>query len=165
MSASLVGPVALTVVVVALSVSRPGGRRRGAPLPRLPAATGKSRVSCTELATAFRFPDTTVMSAAPVGSGVLTWAGRAIDAHCLVKGEMHRRTSPEDGKSYAIGFEMRLPTAWNGRFFYQANGGSDGSSIDGSRWVRRPAMPTLRRVAAGLCGHQLGRRPFGIPAI
>ena len=127
MSASLVGPVALTVVVVALSVSRPAAGGDGAPLPRLPAATGKSRVSCTELATAFRFPDTTVMSAAPVGSGALTWAGRAIDAHCLVKGEMHRRTSPEDGKSYAIGFEMRLPTAWNGRFFYQANGGSDGT--------------------------------------
>jgi feruloyl esterase len=31
-----------------------------------------------------------------------------------------------DGKPYAIGFEMRLPTAWNGRFFYQANGGLDG---------------------------------------
>ena len=40
---------------------------------------------------------------------------------------MHRRTSPQDGKSYAIGFEMRLPNAWNGRFFYQANGGIDGT--------------------------------------
>ena len=39
---------------------------------------------------------------------------------------MYRRTSPQDGQSYAIGFEMRLPKAWNGRFFYQANGGSDG---------------------------------------
>ena len=39
---------------------------------------------------------------------------------------MYRRTSPQDGKSYAIGFEMRLPEAWNGRFFYQANGGLDG---------------------------------------
>ena len=31
--------------------------------------------------------------------------------------------------TYAIGFEMRLPTAWNGRFFYQANGGIDGSVV------------------------------------
>jgi len=31
-----------------------------------------------------------------------------------------------DGAAYAIGFEMRLPEAWNGRFYYQANGGLDG---------------------------------------
>ena len=40
---------------------------------------------------------------------------------------MYDRTSTVDGKSYAIGFEMRLPLQWNGRFFYQANGGTDGS--------------------------------------
>jgi feruloyl esterase len=39
---------------------------------------------------------------------------------------MNERTSPVDGQRYAIGFEMRLPVAWNGRFFYQANGGLDG---------------------------------------
>ena len=37
--------------------------------------------------------------------------------------------SPVDGKSYAIGFEMRLPTAWNGRFWHQGNGGIDGSVV------------------------------------
>ncbi|MBA4329318.1 MAG: tannase/feruloyl esterase family alpha/beta hydrolase [Polaromonas sp.] len=47
-------------------------------------------------------------------------------AHCVVKGLMHERTGPIDGKPYAIGFEMRLPVTWNGRFFYQANGGLDG---------------------------------------
>jgi hypothetical protein len=31
-----------------------------------------------------------------------------------------------DGKHYAINFEMRLPANWNGRFFHQVNGGSDG---------------------------------------
>jgi feruloyl esterase len=39
---------------------------------------------------------------------------------------MNDRVSPTDGNRYAIGFEMRLPLAWNGRFFYQANGGLDG---------------------------------------
>ena len=39
---------------------------------------------------------------------------------------MHTRQG-SDGQTYAIGFEMRLPKAWNGRFFYQANGGLDGS--------------------------------------
>ena len=60
-------------------------------------------------------------------------AARRSRAHCLVKGEMYRRTSPQDGKSYAIGFEMRLPNDWNGRFFYQANGGIDGSRRHGRR--------------------------------
>jgi feruloyl esterase len=31
-----------------------------------------------------------------------------------------------DGQDYAIGFEMRLPDQWSGRFYYQANGGIDG---------------------------------------
>ena len=47
------------------------------------------------------------------------------------------RTSTVDGKAYAIGFEMRLPDAWNGRFFYQANGGTDGSVVTGERRARR----------------------------
>ena len=42
---------------------------------------------------------------------------------------MFQRVSPVDGNAYAIGFEMRLPNAWNGRFFYQANGGIDGSVV------------------------------------
>jgi hypothetical protein len=43
------------------------------------------------------------------------------------------------GKSYAIGFEMRLPNDWNGRFFYQANGGIDGSVVRHRRRQRRRA--------------------------
>ena len=42
---------------------------------------------------------------------------------------MFQRVSAVDGNTYAIGFEMRLPNAWNGRFFYQANGGIDGSVV------------------------------------
>jgi feruloyl esterase len=42
---------------------------------------------------------------------------------------MFERTSPIDGNTYSIGFEMRLPENWNGRFFYQANGGLDGSVV------------------------------------
>ena len=54
-------------------------------------------------------------------------------AHCRVTGRMHERVSPVDGKTYAIGFEMRLPKDWNGRFFYQGNGGIDGSVVTGHR--------------------------------
>ncbi|MGX1307095.1 pimeloyl-ACP methyl ester carboxylesterase [Amorphus suaedae] len=45
--------------------------------------------------------------------------------HCILRGALDQRTGA-DGKSFAIGFEMRLPDTWNGRFFHQANGGADG---------------------------------------
>ena len=98
-------------------------------LPRLSPTRSASLSSCAELATTFRFAHTTITSADPVPSGTPTWGGSAIGAHCLVRGEMYRRTSPQNGKTYAIGFEMRLPNAWNGRFFYQSNGGMDGRII------------------------------------
>ena len=124
---------------------------------RLSPASGARLSSCAELATTFRFANTTITSAEPVPSGALTWGGDAIGAHCLVKGEMYRRTSPQDGKSYAIGFEMRLPDAWNGRFFYQANGGLDGrvtTALGGGGPVPNDGP------AAGLCRHQLRRGPL-----
>jgi hypothetical protein len=70
---------------------------------------------------------------------------------------MNERTSPVDGKTYAIGFEMRLPKAWNGRFFHQGNGGIDGSVVHGHWQLRR--RPADQRAAAGFCRAQLRRRP------
>ena len=103
----------------------------GSDEPSLAAATPGTLVSCTDLATKAVLAGTTLTSTTLVASGGLTVAGvaTAMPEHCLVKGEMNRRTSAVDGKSYAIGFEMRLPTAWNGRYFYQANGGIDGSVV------------------------------------
>lgn len=46
-------------------------------------------------------------------------------AHCLVTGQLNDRAG-DDGKRYAIGFEMRLPQGWNQRFLHQVNGGNDG---------------------------------------
>lgn len=48
-------------------------------------------------------------------------------AHCLVQGHLHERKSDVDNQQYAIGFEVRLPTNWNGRFFFQGGGGTDGA--------------------------------------
>jgi len=42
-------------------------------------------------------------------------AGGGLPRHCIVSGEVNGRTGA-DGKHYAIGFEMRLPIEWNGRF-------------------------------------------------
>ena len=46
-------------------------------------------------------------------------------AHCLVTGQINERLGI-DRKRYAIGFEMRLPAGWSGRFLHQVNGGNDG---------------------------------------
>ncbi len=50
------------------------------------------------------------------------------DGVCVVAGKADERVGA-DGKAYAIGFEMRLPRAWNGRFLHQVNGGNDGRIV------------------------------------
>jgi len=100
-----------------------------AQLPQLSPAVGATLTACTELATRINLPDTTIGAANDIAAGTLAIAGKPVAAHCQVLGQMFRRVSPVDGKSYAIGFEMRLPRNWNGRFFYQANGGVDGSVV------------------------------------
>jgi feruloyl esterase len=67
-------------------------------------------------------PSTRIVSAAPVASDAR--AG----AHCVVRGAVNERAGT-DGKPYAIGFEMRLPEQWNGRYFHQVNGGNDGAVV------------------------------------
>ena len=52
-----------------------------------------------------------------------------VPAHCHVQGKINERTGI-DGKPYAIGFDLRMPAAWNGRFFFQGGGGTDGTLRD-----------------------------------
>jgi feruloyl esterase len=53
----------------------------------------------------------------------------AMPAHCEIIGKMQER-SGAGGQTYAIKFHLRLPTAWNGRFFFQGGGGTDGNLGD-----------------------------------
>jgi hypothetical protein len=89
-------------------------------------ATGAALRECATLADQFRFEQVRLQSAAPVAPGSVAPGGAAVGAHCLVKGQMLARKG-SDGRDYAIGFEMRLPNDWNGRFYYQGNGGLDGN--------------------------------------
>jgi hypothetical protein len=98
-----------------------------APMPaRLAAANGAPLQACEALVGRFAFDRTTLASAAAVAAGPAVPNGHAVGAHCVVKGQMRPRKG-SDGQDYAIGFEMRLPQAWNGRFYHQANGGIDGT--------------------------------------
>jgi feruloyl esterase len=124
---------ALAVVLLSgsvLGLSACGGSDEP-PLPALSAATPGTLVSCASLAASAALANTTITASTLVASGALAVTGvtTPMPEHCLVTGRMNQRTSAVDGKSYAIGFEMRLPTAWNGRYFYQANGGIDGSVV------------------------------------
>jgi hypothetical protein len=74
-------------------------------------------------------PQTRIESILSVPANSIKVEGFSLPAHCVVKGAMNERKSLVDGLNYAIKFEMRLPIQWNGRFWYQANGGIDGTVI------------------------------------
>lgn len=94
--------------------------------------------ACADLATQFKMAGVTV-TAAKLVDPVANFAGTGpsgppgkqntgpLPAHCLVQGKADERTGVDNNR-YAIGFEVRMPTtaAWNGRFYFQGGGGSDG---------------------------------------
>jgi feruloyl esterase len=88
-----------------------------------PPAAAQPRMTCDAASFAqLGLAATRIVSAAPVPDDPR--AG----AHCVVRGAVNERTG-SDGKPYAIGFEMRLPNDWNGRYFHQVNGGNDGAVV------------------------------------
>ena len=78
---------------------------------------------CAGLKT-FRLPhleveDARIVAAGPAGASQLP-------EHCLFQAVISRRTS-KAGQRLGVGFELRLPTDWNGRFVFEGGGGLDGS--------------------------------------
>lgn len=100
-----------------------------APLPQLAAATGAVFAGdCASLQTTLAgLANTQITLAQTVAAGSLTVGGQAVAEHCRITGKMHERVSAVDGKTYAVGFEIRMPKNWNGRFLHQGNGGIDGT--------------------------------------
>jgi len=92
-------------------------------------------------------------------------AGTPVPAHCQITGRMFDRVSAVDGNNYAIGFEMRLPNAWNGRFFYQGNGGIDGSvvpatgAVNGGPGLTNPLAMGFAVISSD-AGHVGSQGPF-----
>ena len=82
-----------------------------------------ARASCDAASFArLGLPATRIVSAAAVSDDPRG------SAHCVLRGAVNERTGT-DGRPYAIGFEMRLPDNWNGRYFDQLNGGNDGAIV------------------------------------
>src|SRR5690606_36272279 len=53
-------------------------------------------------------------------------ADASLPAHCLLRVTLNPRPSSIDSVSLGIGFELRLPLEWNGRFLFQGGGGLNG---------------------------------------
>jgi hypothetical protein len=89
---------------------------------------------CQAMASAASGP--AITQATFVAAGQLSFPGPppvSISApdHCQIQGALAAHVGI-DGKNYAIGYELRLPANWNGKFVFQGGGGSDG--------VLRPAI-------------------------
>ena len=131
------------------------------------AVGGTPAIECASLAAAFNYLGTTLTSVSLAAAGSVSAPGIGpMPEHCVVKGKMNERVSPVDEKIYAIGFEMRLPTNWNGRFFYQGNGGTDGmvSTAYGGILGGGPTSNGLLKgfaVISSDAGHAMETTPIG----
>ena len=108
------------------------GAVAAAALLAAPAARAATAEQAAALARPIACADLTTSALALPGVAI-TGATLAVDAaglpeHCIVRGRADPRIGV-DGRRYAIGFEMRLPLAWNGRFLHQVNGGNDGEVV------------------------------------
>jgi feruloyl esterase len=161
----------LAAAALVLSAVAPAGAQASVPTarapqstPQLDAATPGTLQQCESLI-GFAYPNTVITGASIVAAGVLSNGGQPIGEHCLVAGKMNQRVSAVDGRTYAIGFEMRLPTAWSGRYLYQANGGIDGSiaTAIGATRGGESGLQMGMAVISSDAGHNGGQNPvFGL---
>jgi feruloyl esterase len=106
-----------------------------------PAAAQSRAAQCAALpaALAGRWPDgsTQLGGAHWIDAGTLRVPGNAwqpphdiaVPAHCELVGQLQAREGTL-GQRYAIRFHLRLPAAWNGRFYFMGGGGSNGELGD-----------------------------------
>ena len=97
--------------------------RTGACLPLLIAAAFPSHatqpLACDSLLGSF-------IEGATITTAQLNAATATLPEHCEVLGTINPRTGI-DGQPYALKLHLRMPIAWNERFFYQGGGGTDGN--------------------------------------
>ena len=109
------------------------------------------------LAVGWPEPGTRIEQAHPVAA---TTGAHPLPAHCEIFGIMHEHVGV-DGQHYAIRFHLRLPDAWNGRFFFQGGGGSNGEIGDAlgrtasgpNAMARPPALARGYAVVSQDSGH------------
>ncbi len=127
-------PTSLTAAVTGLKAGRNvvavfAKKSDAKPVAQMTVSTAISpKLQCAELAgitipaNALGSPtDKVVITSAQPGAATASLPG-----HCIVRGN----ANPHDGANgshFAIGFEVRLPDRWSGRFLFQGGGGNDGN--------------------------------------
>ncbi len=71
-------------------------------------------------------PRTQITSATSNAAAAAKGKAPAAPQHCEVLGKINERTGV-NSQPYAIKFHLRLPAAWNGNFFFEGGGGSNGN--------------------------------------
>ena len=129
--------------------------------------------TCASLANLGGFP----VKPSGVGSGTTITLAQVVPAtatlpeHCQVQGVMRDRTGVAGISStpqlYAIKFEVRLPTAWNGRYMFQGGGGTEGSlpAATGAQTgtAKFPELSNGFAVATQDGGHETSQLPPTTP--
>ncbi len=122
------GAFALALLAASLAV------RAQAAMPDGP--TFVPRMECAAV-TRFARPGLVIDRAAQVpagpppmadGSGAIDDAAPPVPEHCVIQGRLDPRTG-HGGRSFALGFDLRLPLQWNGRFAFHGGGGMDGRLV------------------------------------
>jgi hypothetical protein len=92
------------------------------------AAAAQENPKCAGLTGAKSLPNPTAVVTSARFNAPSAAQGKAPAApeHCEVLGQMNERVGVNSQK-YAIRFHLRLPTNWNGRFFFEGGGGSNGN--------------------------------------
>ena len=78
--------------------------------------------NCADVA-GYALPDTVITTVQE------NQAGNGLPAHCEIIGRINQRTGA-DNLPFSIGFHLRMPDDWNGRFYFQGGGGTDGALPD-----------------------------------
>jgi feruloyl esterase len=111
----------LAIIACAVAGSASAAGSLAAPPSAKLDASGCAALTSTRLA--WPDPSTKVLTA--------DWrpAGADLPAHCELKGVVQERIGV-DGEVFRIGFHLRLPADWRGRFLFQGGSGSNGALGD-----------------------------------
>lgn len=146
----LIGAAALAVCCLAVCEAGDSDGGSKAP-PTNPTILGSATAGrCRELqARAHGWPDMSLRITGATwhdaGSTLSTPMGPLhMPAHCEITGALREHVG-RDGQQYAIRFRLRLPEAWNRRFFFQGGGGSNGDIGDALGLIAAGAPNALTR--------------------
>src|SRR5688572_10895741 len=86
-------------------------------------------------------------------------------SHCEIVGALRPRTGV-NGQQYAIQFRLRLPQAWNQRFFFQGGGGTNGDIGDAVGLIT-PGAPTALSLGYAVVSQDSGHNDArnNVPAL